>query len=60
MEVQLINKGLLSESNRKTTSSEGLRMNFNLRTRAENGSRRMLNAPEQATAVYAGVSKRIL
>lgn len=51
MEVQLIDKGLLDELHRKACSSDRLRMNFDLRTTAEDGSQRMLNALEVGTKV---------
>lgn len=51
MDVQLINEKLLAELHRKACSSERLRMNFDLRTTAENGSQRMLNALEVGTKV---------
>lgn len=51
MEVQLINKGLLAESHRKTASSESLRMNLNLRTTPEDGAQRKLNALEVGLCV---------
>ena len=51
MEVQLINEELLEELHRKACSSERLRMNFDLRTTAEDGSQRMLNALEPGTKV---------
>ena len=51
MEVQMIDKGLLEELHRKACSSDRLRMNFDLRTTAEDGSQRMLNALEVGTKV---------
>ena len=51
MDVQLINKELLTELHEKAASSERLRQNFDLRTRAENGSLRMLNVLEIGTKV---------
>ncbi len=51
MDVQLINEDLLEELHQKACSSERLRMNFDLRTTAEDGSQRMLNALEVGTKV---------
>lgn len=51
MEVQRINDELLAELHRKACSSDRLRMNFDLRTTAEDGSQRMLNALEVGTTV---------
>ena len=51
MEIQLINKNLLSELHGKAATSERLRMNFDLRTTPEDGSQRMLNALEPGTKV---------
>lgn len=51
MEIQLIDKGLLAELHEKAAASERLRMNFDLRTTAEDGSQRMLNALEVGTKV---------
>ncbi len=51
MEVQLINEELLVELHRKACSGDRLRMNFDLRTTAEDGSQRMLNALEVGTHV---------
>lgn len=49
MEVQLINKELLSELHQKAKGSERLRQNFDLRTTPEDTSQRMLNALEPGT-----------
>lgn len=51
MEIQLLNKDLLIELHDKARESERLRMNFDLRTTAEDGSQRMLNALEVGTKV---------
>ena len=51
MDVQLINKELLSELHQKAKESERLRLNFDLRTTPEDGSQRMLNALEPGTRV---------
>ena len=51
MEIQLIDKELLAELHEKAAASERLRMNFDLRTTAEDGSQRMLNALEVGTKV---------
>ena len=51
MDVQLINDSLLEELHRKAGESERLRMNFDLRTTAEDTSQRMLNALEVGTKV---------
>lgn len=51
MDVQLINEELLEELHRKACFSDRLRMNFDLRTTAEDGSQRMLNALEVGTKV---------
>lgn len=51
MEVQLLNEELLAELHGKARASERLRMNFDLRTSAEDGSQRMLNALEPGTHV---------
>ena len=51
MEIQLIDKGLLEELHEKAGSSERKRMNFDLRTTAEDGSQRMLNALDVGTHV---------
>jgi len=51
MDVQLINKVLLSELHQKAKESERLRQNFDLRTTTEDTSQRMLNALEPGTRV---------
>ena len=51
MEVQLINKELLSELHVKAADNERLRVNFDLRTTTEDTSQRMLNALEPGTHV---------
>lgn len=51
MEVQLINKELLSELHEKAAGNERLRMNFDMRTTAEDTSQRMLNILEVGTHV---------
>ncbi len=51
MEVQLLDKNLLSDLHKKAASSERLRMNFDLRTTSEDGSQRMLNALQPGTKV---------
>ena len=51
MEVQLINDSLLEELHEKAARNERLRMNFDLRTTAEDTSQRMLNALEVGTHV---------
>ena len=51
MDIQLINDNLLSVLHWKAKENERLRMNFDLRTTAEDGSQRMLNALEPGTHV---------
>lgn len=51
MEVQLIDKKLLEALHEKAYGSERLRMNFDLRTTAEDTSQRTLNALEVGTKV---------
>ena len=51
MDVQLINKDLLGDLHQKAANSHRLRQNFDLRTTAEDGSQRMLNALEVGTKV---------
>lgn len=51
MKIQLLDKELLEELHRKACSSERLRMNFDLRTTAEDTSQRMLNALEVGTHI---------
>lgn len=51
MDIELINDNLLSVLHWKAKENERLRMNFDLRTTAEDGSQRMLNALEPGTHV---------
>ena len=51
MDIQVINDHLLSVLHWKAKENERLRMNFDLRTTAEDGSQRMLNALEPGTHV---------
>ena len=51
MEIQMIDKALLAELHQKAETTERLRMNFDLRTTAEDTSQRMLNALEPGTKV---------
>ena len=51
MDIELINDNLLSVLHWKARDSERLRMNFDLRTTAEDTSQRMLNALEPGTHV---------
>ena len=51
MEIQVINDNLLSVLHWKAKENERLRMNFDLRTTAEDTSQRMLNALEPGTHV---------
>ena len=51
MEVQLLDRGLLSELHEKAAASERLRQNYDMRTTPEDGSQRMLNALEVGTQV---------
>ena len=51
MDIQLINDNLLSVLHWKARETERLRMNFDLRTTAEDTSQRMLNALEPGTHV---------
>ena len=51
MDIQLINDNLLSVLHWKAKENERLRMNFDLRTTAEDTSQRMLNALERGTHV---------
>ena len=51
MDIQVINDHLLSVLHWKAKEDERLRMNFDLRTTAEDGSQRMLNALEPGTHV---------
>ena len=50
-DIQVINDNLLSVLHWKAKENERLRMNFDLRTTAEDGSQRMLNALEPGTHV---------
>lgn len=49
MEIQLINEELLVDLQEKAKGNERLRMNFDLRTSAEDTSQRMLNALQSGT-----------
>ena len=51
MKVQLINNDLLKDLHAKAKTSERLRMNFDLRTTADDTSQRMLNALQPGTKV---------
>ena len=51
MEIQLINEELLDGLYKQAAESERLRQNFDLRTSAEDGSQRMLNAMLPGTEV---------
>lgn len=51
MDIQVINDHLLSVLHWKAKENERLRMNFDLRTTAEDTSQRMLNALEPGTHV---------
>lgn len=51
MDIQLINKDLLSDLHKKARESDRLRMNFDLRTTPEDTSQRMLNALQPGTRV---------
>lgn len=51
MDIQLINKELLTALQLQAQSSERLRQNFDLRTTPEDGSQRMLNVLEPNTQV---------
>ena len=51
MDIQLINKNLLSDLHEKAKTSERLRMNYDLRTTADDTSQRMLNALQPGTHV---------
>ena len=51
MDIQLINDNLLSVLHWKARENERLRMNYDLRTTAEDTSQRMLNALEPGTHV---------
>ena len=51
MEIQLINEELLNGLYKQAAESERLRQNFDMRTSAEDGSQRMLNAMLPGTEV---------
>ena len=51
MEIKQIDNALLVQLHNKAKESERLRQNFDLRTTAEDGSQRMLNALEVGTKV---------
>ena len=51
MEIQVLDKDLLSALHERAVDSPRLRMNFDLRTTAEDGAQRMLNALEPGTHV---------
>ena len=51
MEIQVLDKDLLSALHERAVDSPRLRMSFDLRTTAEDGSQRMLNALEPGTHV---------
>ena len=51
MKIQVLDKDLLSVLHERAVASERLRMNFDLRTTAEDTSQRMLNALEPGTHV---------
>ena len=51
MEIQLINKELLSDLHKQAADSERLRMNYDLRTSGADTSQRMLNALQPGTCV---------
>ena len=51
MEIQVLDKDLLSALHERAVDSPRLRMNYDLRTTAEDGSQRMLNALEPGTHV---------
>lgn len=51
MEIQLLDKDLLSALHERAVDSPRLRMNFDLRTTVEDTSQRMLNALEPSTHV---------
>lgn len=52
MDIQTIDKNLLSDLHRKAVANERKRMNFDLRTSALDQSQRMLNALEPGTHKY--------
>lgn len=51
MKIQLLDKALLAELHERAAGNERKRMNFDLRTTAEDGSQRMLNALQPGTKV---------
>ena len=51
MKIQEIDNGLLAALHEQAQASERLRMNFDLRTSAEDSSQRMLNALQPGTQV---------
>ena len=51
MDIQTIDKNLLSDLHQKAVANERKRMNFDLRTSALDQSQRMLNALEPGTQV---------
>lgn len=51
MKVQLINNDLLKDLHAKAQTNERLRMNYDLRTTADDTSQRMLNALQPGTKV---------
>lgn len=51
MDIQIINKDLLSDLHGKAFESDRLRMNFDLRTSPADSSQRMLNALQPGTHV---------
>lgn len=51
MKIQLLDKALLVELHERAAGNERKRMNFDLRTTAEDGSQRMLNALQPGTKV---------
>ena len=51
MDIQIINKDLLSDLHEKACESDRLRMNFDLRTSPADTSQRMLNALQPGTHV---------
>ena len=51
MKIQEIDNGLLAALHEQAKASERLRMNFDLRTSAEDSSQRMLNALQPGTQV---------
>lgn len=51
MKIQLLDKALLVELHERAAGNERKRMNFDLRTTAEDGSQRMLNALQPGAKV---------